>query len=219
MPIVSTVVSWRRSTSPSAGSISPASTSRLEESLRVRPYGSRSICRHGAVWQATSGTSARPAPSPTAPHPCTHAWASTPMVAPTLVAQHRLVARDQRLRPVDALLSRRGRSGGAPSRSSRTPMPTGLTLFRNANDVYVDDGSLIVLGDMPEPETPPTATPEPTETPDPSKPTSTPSPTSTPAATPTPRPDGAIVHVVREGDTLGGIAPAVQPHGGRASWR
>jgi len=80
------------------------------------------------------------------------------------------------------------------------------SVFRNANDVYVDDGSLIVLGEMPQPETPPTATPEPTETPDPSKPTSTPSPTSTPAATPTPRPDGAIVYVVKEGDTLGGIA-------------
>jgi len=80
------------------------------------------------------------------------------------------------------------------------------SVFRNANDVYVDDGSLIVLGETPQPEMSPTATPEPTETPDPSKPTSTPSPTSTSAATPTPRLDGAVVHVVREGDTLGGIA-------------
>ncbi|NLE44734.1 MAG: LysM peptidoglycan-binding domain-containing protein [Chloroflexi bacterium] len=64
-------------------------------------------------------------------------------------------------------------------------------------DAYWDDASLTVI----EAGTPPT----PTEPPPP--PTATPGgPTSTPRPTPSPRPDGAVVHIVQEGDTLFGLA-------------
>lgn len=46
----------------------------------------------------------------------------------------------------------------------------------------------------------------PTPTPPPPPPTATPGPSPTPLPTPTPRPDGAIVHVVEEGDTLFALA-------------
>jgi LysM repeat protein len=59
------------------------------------------------------------------------------------------------------------------------------------NDVYLDDASLVVVG-----ETTPTAPPPP--------PTSEVPPT--PRATSTPLPNGAVVHVVESGDTLFGIA-------------
>jgi LysM repeat protein len=77
-----------------------------------------------------------------------------------------------------------------------------VTMFINAqakwsikhNDAYVDDATLRVM-------TPgETATP----TPPPPPPTSETPPTA--ATTPTPRPDGAIVHVIEEGDTLFGLA-------------
>jgi LysM repeat protein len=83
-------------------------------------------------------------------------------------------------------------------------------VFRVHNDVYVDDGSLIALNEVPVAATPvPTeevATPQPTNTPDPSQPTPTPADTATPAPTPTARPDGATIHVVKEGDSLLAIA-------------
>jgi LysM repeat protein len=59
------------------------------------------------------------------------------------------------------------------------------------NDVYLDDASLVVVG-----EVTPTAPPPP--------PTSEVPPT--PRATSTPLPSGAVVHVVQPGDTLFGIA-------------
>ncbi len=64
------------------------------------------------------------------------------------------------------------------------------------NDVYWDDTSLVY--------TTPPATP--TNTPLPPPATNTPGPSPTPLSTPTPRPDGAIVHIVQEGDTLFGIS-------------
>jgi LysM repeat protein len=80
-------------------------------------------------------------------------------------------------------------------------------VFRIANDVYVDDGSLIALDEIPATATPqPTETPAPTEPSDPDLATATAEPSATPTHTPTPRPDNALVHVVEEGDTLGAIA-------------
>ncbi len=88
------------------------------------------------------------------------------------------------------------------------------TFFRVHNDVYVDDASLIALDEVLPVETPePDETPEPappTATPDPALPTATPIPTATPVATATPRPDGAVVHIVQEGNTLRGIARQYQ---------
>lgn len=81
------------------------------------------------------------------------------------------------------------------------------TWFRVHNDVYVDDASLVALDEvLPTATLEPVAPVEPTATLDPSLPTSTPAPAATPAPTATPRPDGATVHVVQEGDTLGAIA-------------
>lgn len=76
--------------------------------------------------------------------------------------------------------------------------------FRLNNDVYIDDASLVV-GSLPvtAPTLPPAVTAGPAPT---SGPTVTPGPTATPRPTPTPRPDGAIVHVVQRGDTLGTLA-------------
>ena len=79
-------------------------------------------------------------------------------------------------------------------------------IFRINNDVYIDDASLVVLSEMPATATPEVTaelTVEGTETEE-----ATPAATQTPAATPTPRPDGAIVHVVQDGDTINAIALA-----------
>ncbi len=80
--------------------------------------------------------------------------------------------------------------------------------FRLNNDVYIDDASLVV-GSLPAtaPTLPPAVTAGPTPT---SGPTPTRGPTATPRPTPTPRPDGAIVHVVQLGDTLGALATQYQ---------
>ncbi len=88
------------------------------------------------------------------------------------------------------------------------------------NDVYVDDASLVVVGEG-EPTPPPIATP--TSTPTPLPPTPTPTPTATPSAPaptgtpptvaptatplpPTPLPGGTLTYVVQRGDTLYSIA-------------
>lgn len=68
------------------------------------------------------------------------------------------------------------------------------------NDVYIDDASLVALGET-------------TPTPPPPPPTSAANPAPAqqtqawaPVPQPTPRPDGCRVHIVQEGDTLFGIA-------------
>jgi len=64
------------------------------------------------------------------------------------------------------------------------------------NDVYIDDASLVALGQA-------------SPTPPPPPPTSASGPTPaawTPLPQPTPRPDGCRVHIVQPGDTLFGIA-------------
>ncbi|MBN1249747.1 MAG: LysM peptidoglycan-binding domain-containing protein [Anaerolineae bacterium] len=80
------------------------------------------------------------------------------------------------------------------------------SVFRMANDVYIDSGSLIALDELAAPLATALPSPTPTATLDPSLPTATPVATSTLPPTSTPRPDGAIVYVVREGDSLGAIA-------------
>ncbi|MDX9954318.1 MAG: LysM peptidoglycan-binding domain-containing protein [Anaerolineae bacterium] len=73
---------------------------------------------------------------------------------------------------------------------------------RISNDVYIDDASLVAIGQG---DLQPTAAPPPT--PGLPQPTSAvPEVPAAPAATSTPRPDGAVIHVVQPGDTLLGIA-------------
>jgi hypothetical protein len=93
---------------------------------------------------------------------------------------------------------------------------------RSHNDVYVDEASLVKVGEgtvvvtatatatsstgpaQPTPTSQPDAA-LPTSTPTTAPVTQTPAATGAPGATRTPRPDGAVVHVVQSGDTLYGI--------------
>jgi LysM repeat protein len=89
---------------------------------------------------------------------------------------------------------------------------------RQLNNVYLDDASLAVSsGEAATPSTPvvaPTQTAEATAAPTQpaeataaaTQPAGTPAPTSPPAATKTPGGEGAVVHVVKAGDTLYGIS-------------
>ncbi|MBN1920027.1 MAG: LysM peptidoglycan-binding domain-containing protein [Anaerolineae bacterium] len=70
---------------------------------------------------------------------------------------------------------------------------------RISNDVYIDDASLVAIGQG---DLQPTAAPPAT----PGLPEPTAAVPAAPAATSTPRPDGAVIHVVQPGDTLLGIA-------------
>ncbi len=70
---------------------------------------------------------------------------------------------------------------------------------RISNDVYIDDASLVAIGQG---QIQPTAAPPAT----PAAPQPTSAVPAAPAVTPTPRPDGAVVHIVKAGDTLFGIA-------------
>jgi hypothetical protein len=63
------------------------------------------------------------------------------------------------------------------------------------NDVYIDDASLVAIGQATPTPLPPPPTREPGV-----------APTRAPAPQPTPRPDGCRVHIVQPGDTLFGIA-------------
>jgi LysM repeat protein len=72
---------------------------------------------------------------------------------------------------------------------------------RQNNEVYLDDASLVVASG-PGAAAPPSAGQAAATTPV----AGTPAPNSLPAATPTPRPDGAVVYVVKAGDTLYNIA-------------
>ncbi|MCS7178979.1 MAG: LysM peptidoglycan-binding domain-containing protein [Anaerolineae bacterium] len=67
------------------------------------------------------------------------------------------------------------------------------------NDVYIDDASLVALGQA----TPTPLPPPPTAAATPASPQQ---PTRAPAPSPTSRPDGCRVHIVQSGDTLFGIA-------------
>ena len=71
---------------------------------------------------------------------------------------------------------------------------------RKSNDVYLDDASLVVVGQSQPGATATAQAPAVTPVP------GTPRPTNTPGPTRTPRPGGAVIHVVRPGDTMYGIS-------------
>jgi LysM repeat protein len=81
---------------------------------------------------------------------------------------------------------------------------------RSHNDVYVDEASLVKVGEgtvaATATATSQTGPEQATSTPTTLPVTETPATTNTPAMTRTPRPDGAVVHVVQSGDTLYGIS-------------
>ena len=170
--------------------------------LRFSIYMETWSCMAGAEWNIcpTGAKSNSPSPMHTRvgidPYGGTNPW------SPNIIWSAETNAYDQwTLFSVDAVAQ-----AGAVTVFTYSHADWFDSVFRMANDVYVDDGSLVVLAEMPAPAATEAPTSAPTATPDPSLPTATPTPTRTPAATPTARPDGAVVHIVQEGDTLGAIA-------------
>jgi LysM repeat protein len=170
--------------------------------LRFAIYMQTWSCMAGAEWNICPTGAKSNSPSPMHTRVGIDPYGGTSPWSPNIVWSAEINAYDQwTLFSVDAVAQ-----AGAVTVFTYSHADWFDSVFRMANDVYVDDGSLVVLEEMPEPAATEAPTSAPTATPDPSLPTDTPAPTGTPAPTPTPRPDGAVVYVVREGDTLSAIA-------------